>query len=127
VAGTGDVVFNYLEIPILVKVALGSGDIQPYVFAGPSVGILLSATSTSGGTSQSVDSTFSTLNLSLPLGAGVSYKLAGGISLFLDAAYEIGILNILKNTSYKDAKGNSVSQSLKTNDIRIGVGAMFPI
>ena len=131
VSASGDLTMNYLEIPILAKVALGTGDIQPFLFAGPSVGILLSATSTSGSNSQSVDSQLNTVNLSLLLGAGVSYKWMSNISLFLDAGYELGLINIQKNTSVNtfDAQGNvsSSTQTAKTNDIRVAIGAMFAL
>ncbi len=127
VSGSGSEVLSYLEIPILAKVAFGSGDVKPYLFAGPSIGILLSATgsSTANGTSTSTsdDSDFNTLDLSALVGAGVSYKLAGGPSLFVDAGYAIGLINIAKNNS----SSTSTSMTNKTNDIRIAAGVMFPL
>lgn len=121
ISESSSLVASYIEIPILAKVAFGSGDIKPYVFAGPSIGILASATSTVNGNSASVDSSFNTLDLAVLIGAGVSYKLAGGPSIFVDAGYAIGLLNIANNSN------SNSSETVKTNDIRIAAGVMFPL
>jgi len=122
-SGSDDAVFGYLEVPVLAKVAFGSGDFKPYLFAGPSIGILLSATSRNNGTSTDVDSNFNTLDLAALVGAGVSYKPGGGPTLFLDAGYAIGLINILKNGT----SPSGGSESEKTNDIRIAAGILFPL
>ncbi|MBN1351432.1 PorT family protein [candidate division KSB1 bacterium] len=35
--------YAYFEIPVFLKVSLGSGEIKPYLMAGPTIGILSSA------------------------------------------------------------------------------------
>jgi opacity protein-like surface antigen len=120
---------SYLEIPILAKVALGSGDVKPYLFAGPSIGIQLSATRTYdnvSSTSMSDDTDYNKIDLAVLVGAGVSYKLAGGSSLFLDAGYAIGLINIAKNNAY-NTSASGASETVKTNDIRIAAGILFPL
>jgi hypothetical protein len=126
--GTSDEVQSYLELPILVKFAFGSGDFKPYLFAGPSFGLLLSSTNSANGTSVSDDSDFNSLDISALVGVGASYRLgAGGPSLLLDVGDAFGLVNILKNGNTVTATGQSVSQSVKTNDIRIAAGIMFPL
>src|SRR5512143_1888562 len=41
--GTGKLRFDYLEIPLLLKLRIPTGPIHPFVFAGPAVGFDLSA------------------------------------------------------------------------------------
>src|SRR5690349_11016689 len=38
------VVYRYLQIPVLLKATFGSGPVKPYLFAGPEIGLKLSAT-----------------------------------------------------------------------------------
>jgi len=33
---------NYIEIPLVLRMSFGTGELRPYVFIGPSMGILLS-------------------------------------------------------------------------------------
>jgi hypothetical protein len=128
VSSTTDGVSSYLELPILVKFAIGSGDFKPYLFAGPSFGLLLSSTETNGSTSISNDSDLNTLDISALVGVGASYRLGvGGPSLLLDIGDAIGLVNISKNGNTVTASGQSVSQSVKTNDIRIAAGILFPL
>jgi Outer membrane protein beta-barrel domain len=127
--GTEDVNFNYLEIPILLKVSFGSGDIRPYVFAGPSFGIFLSGSGkisssyqgTTMDTTISVpDSSVKSPDISAVFGAGVSLKLSSGPMLFFDAAYALGLVNIAKTQP-----GDNTT--VKSRDIRLAVGILFPL
>ncbi|MFI5201734.1 MAG: porin family protein [Candidatus Kapaibacterium sp.] len=131
--GTDDVTFNYLEIPILLKVSFGTGDFRPYVFAGPSFGIFLSgsgkvhSSSTFGGQTVTSDTTISvpdsevkSPDIAAVFGAGVSLKLSSGSMLFFDAAYALGLTNIAK----PPPGDNTV---VKSRDIRLAVGILFPL
>jgi len=127
---TDDLALGYIEIPILAKVAFGTSNVRPYLFVGPSLGFLVSASThqvvTSGGATVSdatfdETNTFNTVDLSLLFGAGASYQLSGGIQLFLDAGYALGILNTEKNAS------TGTSETINSRDIRIAAGAMFPL
>jgi hypothetical protein len=125
---TGNTVSSYLEIPILVKFAIGSGDFRPYLFAGPSFGFLLAASETNGSQSVSVDSTFNTLDISALVGVGASLSLGhNGPSLLLDIGDAIGLVNVIKNGNTEPVTSQEVSETAKTNDIRIAAGIMFPL
>jgi len=113
----------YLQIPVLLKVAFGSGSIKPYIFAGPEVGIKISTSQklTEGGkttTPDVPDSEFASTNLGIMAGAGVSYTLNSSTMIFLDAAYDHGLSN-LNGTSTKDKEKGY------TRDYRICVGILF--
>lgn len=128
VSSTTDGVSSYLELPILVKFAIGSGSFKPYIFAGPSFGLLLTSTETNGNTSLSVDSDYNTLDISALLGVGASLRLGDtGPSILLDIGDAIGLVNIIKNGNTEPVTSQEVSQSAKTNDIRIAAGIMFPL
>lgn len=127
---TDDLSLGYLEIPVLAKLGFGTSDIRPYLFAGPSLGFLLSANThqvvTQYGVTasdQTVDetNTFNTVDLSLLFGAGVSYQIAGGPQLMLDAGYALGLVNVEKNIN------TGSNESIGSRDIRIAAGAMWPL
>ena len=129
VSALDDEALSYLEIPILAKVSFGSGDVKPYLFAGPSIGIQLSATRTYdnvSSTSMSDDTDYNKIDLAVLVGGGVSYKLAGGPSLFLAAGYAIGLINIAKNNAY-NTSASGASETVKTSDIRLAAGILFPL
>lgn len=124
---TDDFALDYLEIPILAKVAFGSSPVRPYLFAGPSFGFLLSAsdhqTQTQLGYDQTVDvsSSYSGMDLSLLFGGGVSYQLTGGTQLFADAGYALGLVNVENTTN------TGVPETLESRDVRIAAGVLFPL
>jgi hypothetical protein len=127
---TDDLALGYIEIPVTAKVALGSSNFKPYLFAGPSIGFLTSAQThqvqtTYGVTSldQTADetNTFNTVDLSLLFGAGASYQLAGGTQLMLDAGYALGLINVEKNAN------TGTSEQIGSRDIRVAAAVMFPL
>ncbi len=133
-SGTTEFILNYLEIPIFYKVALVTGNIRPYVFAGPSIGFFLSGSQKINSRylvnthSTTIDTTM-TFNdsiarypdISAVLGAGISINLRTGQLLFLDAAYALGLVNIWNNPK------SSSPVSLNSRDIRLTAGILFPM
>jgi hypothetical protein len=127
---TDELSLGYLEVPILAKLSLGSSDFRPYLFAGPSIGFLLSAnthqTVTQYGvvtTDQTADetNTFNTIDASLLFGAGASYQLSGGPQLMIDAGYALGLVNVEKNAN------TGTAETIGSRDIRISAAAMWPL
>jgi hypothetical protein len=132
--GTGDWSTTYLEIPLLVKVSFGNDAIRPYLFAGPSIGYLLSSTvrlqATGGmsipnelGVTYQVDTTLSTtdytnkIDVSVVAGAGISWKLVQGSEFFLDASYAFGLTSSNQESDV----------SIYSRDIRLAAGVLFPL
>ncbi|HWF44617.1 MAG TPA: porin family protein [Candidatus Kapabacteria bacterium] len=137
--GIADWTITYIEVPILAKVNFGNGIVRPYLFAGPSIGYLLSNTETvqaSGqtfipngvGTSYRVDTSVSItdytnkIDLSITAGAGIILELAQGPEFFVDASYAFGLTNS-DHYSWDNAEGIYVY----SRDIRISAGVLFPI
>lgn len=114
--------FSYIEIPVLLKVKAHLTEFTPYAFAGPSMGINLSATEdwSSGASSGSSDikNNLETMDFGLRFGAGGEYKVAPKVSLFFNALYSIGLTNIIKTPTTITAKNNG---------FQIEAGAKFGI
>ncbi len=108
---------TYVELPVMLKLTLGSGSIRPYLFGGPAVGYLALAkekevetTSYEGGSSvvrdynDTTTDEYSKVELSLGVGAGLR---AG--RLFLEVQYLAGLTSIapdegdpaIKNTGFR--------------------------
>jgi hypothetical protein len=113
--------YDYLEIPLLVKVKFAQDDLRPYVFGGPAIGFNTSAQDdieggltpfSSGG---NIKSGTESLNCSVDLGAGAEYPLTSSAQIFADVRYALGITNI---NTYN-------AGSVKTGDVRIFAGVKF--
>ncbi len=120
--GTSNVVANYLEIPLEAKLQFGEDSkIRAYIFAGPTVGLLLSATANStvnGGssTSDNVKDQFSSTDFGIIGGAGLNFFLSDDLSLFLEAGYNYGFANVQQD---------SQPTAANTRDIHIAAGILF--
>jgi len=127
VVGTRNLTMNYLEMPFLLKFNVGEGDFQPYIFAGPSLGIFLwssesySYISTMNGQNTPGGGTYSArihgvFDISALFGGGVSRKITSGRLLFVDAGYSIGGQKIFNGNAY-----------VTSRDIRVAAGILFPL
>jgi hypothetical protein len=128
----GKIIVDWLELPVLAKARFGSDiGIGGGIFFGPSIGYGLSgkskstSTTTTGTvsttTSDSKDLNFkedehSRVDFALNMGGEVNY---GGI--FLDVRYQIGLTNMVTNTS------SSSDISARTRGLGITAGYRFPI
>jgi hypothetical protein len=117
---------NYLEIPILVKAKFPAGPVNPYVFLGPNIGLLLSANSefTAGGQTQDTDikDNLSSIDFALDFGAGVGIPIAPVVSLTFDVRYSLGLTDI---TEAQQQQQQQVDPTAKTSGIQFMLGAMF--
>ncbi|MGH7495503.1 MAG: outer membrane beta-barrel protein [bacterium] len=118
---------NYLELPVMLKLAIGTGSTRPYVMAGPTIGFRLSAKyagSVSGpGFNQEIDEDFKdqtkSMDFGLGFGAGVSFP-AGRNTIFVQGRYALGLANI-------NADPEDTETRVKTNGIQVMTGVTFPI
>jgi Outer membrane protein beta-barrel domain len=134
-----DWTISYIEVPILAKLSFGNGAVRPYIFAGPSIGFLLSnieklhtygSTSIPDGagvgypidTTANITDSTAKIDLSIVAGLGISINLPSGPQLYLDAAYAFGLINT-DNYSWDKAYGIYVY----SRDIRIAAGVLFPL
>ena len=111
-----DMKMNYLEIPLLFKFILGTGPTKPCLFAGPSLGVLLSSEMSGEGGSIDTDELWKSTDLGLAFGGGVGFP-AGKGSLTLDARYTMGI------SKTPDSGGEDID--IKNSNISFMVGYGF--
>jgi hypothetical protein len=69
---------NYLELPLLAKVRINLPRIRPFALAGPSLSYLLNA-SGENGAAKVVTENFSTVDVSMNLGAGLSFQISDDV------------------------------------------------
>jgi len=122
----------YIEIPVLFKLYLGTGDTKPYLMAGPTIGFSLSADMeiSYGGMSASVDVSdmMETFDYGLAFGGGVSFPV-GNNSIFVEAKYSLGLADIAKEGEIEvDGMTQTIPDAeVKTSGIQIMAGMTFPL
>jgi len=121
--GPYSITYRYLQMPVLLKVTFGTGPVKPFFFAGPEIGLKLSATQSGPifGRDTTVDfpdSAITKFNIGILLGAGIAYMVNSAMMLFLEAGYDHGLSNI--TPSGKDP-------TVFTRDIRASLGILFRI
>ena len=115
--------YKYLHIPVLAKLRLmPDKKLTPIVFAGPAVGVLLSAhykmfVNGAEEVDKNVKTWFKSTNFSLVFGGGVEYKL-DKLMLVLDVRYDLGLANI-------DKSDMPNPDTLKTKALMFMVGVGF--
>jgi opacity protein-like surface antigen len=117
---------DYLEIPILAKVVIPtSGSLNPFVYVGPSIGILLSAKSKySASGAASADTTvdgkdyINGSDFGLAFGAGIAFKMG----LLFDLRYTLGL-----STIGKKVEGMTESLDMKNGVFAIMAGYEFKL
>lgn len=110
----------YISGNLLAKypIPVEGSDIKPAIFAGPSIGILMSATAkpAAPGGSTDVKDDYESLDYGIIFGAGATIPIGDG-SIVADVRYNLGLANILKTGGSKYSKTNQV--------ISISVGYAF--
>ena len=114
---------TYLQIPILAKIMFQTpGVVKPSIYAGPTMGFLLSAKETLEGTGQydgdvDVKDSYQGNDIGLILGFGVDVGAGGGAVTF-DARYEMGLSKIMKG-------GGGYTPDIKNSQFAFLVGYSF--
>lgn len=100
-ASPGDIYnLSYLEIPVNIRFDIGSQAFGVYALAGTNIGTLLSASreynrsQDNTGENSQINEFLTPMNMALELGGGVGIGLGGGATLFADARYSFGLVEI---------------------------------
>ncbi|PQJ26734.1 hypothetical protein BSZ35_19275 [Salinibacter sp. 10B] len=120
--------YDYLDIPVLAEYVIPtSGQLQPYLFAGPSLGFSINAETEADLTARSAGQSVSETNtsdddvestdLGAVLGGGVSYALQSGNTIFLDIRYNPSFTSL-------DSEGDA---DIQNDVISVGVGYSFSL
>ena len=111
---------NYIEIPVLFRVNLPTeGKIKPMLYAGPALGILMSAKEED----EDVKDFMKTVDIGVLAGAGVAYQLEKG-SISFEARYEVGMTTVMDLTDEELDGGDQ--PDIKNSVISFMVGYGFP-
>jgi hypothetical protein len=93
---TGKLLFDYIEIPLLLKLKLPTGSVAPFIFAGPAVGFNLKSKLKFivDGESEEIDleEDIKKFDYSAVLGAGLNL----GRTLHIDVRYTLGLQNLIE-------------------------------
>jgi hypothetical protein len=107
--GTGKLRFNYIEIPVLLKLRLPTGPVHPFVFAGPSFGFMLKSKFDSiFGDGEPIEG-LGKFDYGAVLGGGVQL----GRSIHLDVRYTMGLQKLeIPDLGTIDLKNGVLSATL---------------
>ncbi len=109
---------DYIEVPVLIKVAVIPGPIAPIMFAGGYGSYLISAKAVDmiDGTKSTEDKKefYKKTDYGLIFGTGIEFKLAV-IRLIVEGRYTLGLANILSDSAVQSFKNKGIS-------VLVGVG-----
>lgn len=118
-----DAKIAYIELPLMLKYAFGSGGVRPYIMAGPTIGFNVSAKIKSEGDDISVELDFKdqvkSMDFGLAFGAGLSFPM-GKLALFVEGRYGLGLMDISDVDELSDG-------TIKTKGIQIFTGISMPL
>lgn len=124
--GSSDVTvgINYLEIPIYGAYYFGAADasLRPKIFAGPTVGILMTATAKGDDTDLDLKEFYEPLELGAVFGVGVHKRVGDGNWVCIDLRYNLGVTDIIK-----DNLGTIYLDPSKNNVISLNLAYTFPL
>ena len=112
---------SYFSLPVMFTYAFetGSNKFQPYIMAGPVMGILLSAKYVfSNGNETDAKDLLKSVDFSATFGAGVNIA-AGSNTVFIEGRYSLGFSNINNNPA-------SPNTTIKTKGYGLNAGITFP-
>lgn len=112
---------SYLEIPALLEVRFPVNMVKPYLTAGPTLGIRLSASedATNGVQVQNSDvsNVYTSIDFGLYFGGGMDIHVASKTDLFIGVGYSLGLSNI----------ANIQNVTGKNNGIQLTSGVKFSL
>jgi opacity protein-like surface antigen len=109
---------SYIDLNILAKYSIPmEGNFAPYLFAGPSLGMNISAKEEYKGESEDLDDVKS-MDIGAMLGVGFDYMLESGGCISFDARYAMGLTTIDDSDSEDDVKTTGIM-------VMVGYGFAF--
>jgi hypothetical protein len=97
-ANVGTINYNYLQIPLLVKITPFVGPVGIFVEAGAAAAIHLSTSVDAGGTDVTYNTNSASWNFSAIAGLGVNLKLTDHFLVEAEGRYDLGLTNVSDNT-----------------------------
>jgi hypothetical protein len=115
---------NYIEIPALLKITFPLQQVKPYIEAGPSLSLNVSANSEAAGLNQLQETdesrTFESTEFGLYFGSGLDFRVGSNIEMFTGIGYSLGLSNSLNSLTVTNVNS-------KNNGFRITSGVKFDL
>jgi Outer membrane protein beta-barrel domain len=104
---------TYLDFPILVRFrfSIPRKDIGPYLYGGPVLGVLLTATGSSTVNGKTTDTNIKNQINSVDIG----FAFGGGVQfgrLMADARYTVGFRSVFKQVQSNDIQGSATNRAI---------------
>ncbi len=115
---------GYVDIPVMLKVQLGSSHVGPYLTSGFTFGFLTSAKYVAGGEETNIKDDIKSTNSSWSLGGGFNLPAAGK-TVFLEGRYSWGLTDINDGPQVQTLL--SATTEVKTKGFQFLVGVTFPV
>ena len=114
---------NYVDINVLGKLTIPmEGNIKPCIFAGPYLGINISADYECGDEEAEIDN-IKTMDFGMVVGGGVDFVMENGMSIIVDVRYSLGMMNAFDLPD--DAPDDAEEPAVKNNAIIFMAGVGF--
>ena len=112
---------NYMEIPIYGAYYFGTAEstLRPKIFAGPAVGILMTAKSEAGGVEVDTKDFVEPVEFGAVFGIGFNKRVGDGNWICVDARYNLGLTDTVKD--------NPTDNMVKNNVISLNLAYTFPL
>ncbi len=124
----------YLEVPVFLKLVAQTNTVQPYIMAGPTVGLLLSAKTKINapglliGVEVNTEDITNFIDFGLGFGAGMNFS-TGKNAIFVECRYTHGLFNIAdegKGSAGDFEFENVDGFEVKTGGVQILAGMTLP-
>lgn len=124
---TDKVTMTYMQIPVLLKFNIPTaGNFDPFIYAGPSVGILLSANDKLEGTDDDYDEdikdSFKSTDFTAVLGLGAGIPMGTSGQLTFEFRYDMGLTNVAEDMVVDT---ETVEGDVKTQNMGFFIGFSF--
>ncbi len=124
---TDKVTMTYMQIPVLLKFNIPTaGNFDPFIYAGPSVGILLSAKDKLEGTDDDYDEdikdSFKSTDFTAVLGLGAGIPMGTSGQLTFEFRYDMGLTNVAEDMVVDT---ETFEGDVKTQNMGIFIGFSF--
>jgi hypothetical protein len=111
--------FEYVELPLTLKLRIPAPGIKPYLLTGPNLGYRLSAAVETAGQERDYRDRTRTYDFGLDIGGGVEHNLAPLVTLLIDFRFTLGMVDIIKPQSLTDAT------TWKSRDFKLLASILF--
>jgi hypothetical protein len=115
---------DYIEVPLLlvVKIPTETGSVTPEFFAGPAIGMNVTAKVTGEyeGESESIDiDNAKSMDLGVTVGGGAAFKVGEANKLTIDVRYTLGLTKLFDDVD-DPGEGDLVNDDGSTPDVKNG-------